>query len=170
MTSKFEWINSRSSLVLCLLGIVVAGLTIKPHITIFSSPLTTEEVKQLIADHESFVIGQNINGQLSVFHDNFSITITNKDGVKETLNKSQYEKKITDLSKLGIRHSIKDLHQDITHISNDTAIVSMIAKETVIIKNFIPKINETKLYQTIIVKKDGGVVKILKVSSITEKA
>ena len=169
MASKFDWFSSRSNLVACLLGIVVAGLTIKPHVTFFSSPLTEMEVEQLITNHESFVIGKNVNGQLSVFHESFSITTTNKDGVKETLNKSQYEKKITDLSKLDIKYFIKDLHQDITLISDDTAIVSIVAKETAIIKGFIATMNQAKLYQTIVVKKDNGTAKIIRVSSIAEE-
>ena len=170
MSKIFEWVYIKAKFIFLMLAIASSFIGIFKALPFEDNALTESSINQLLNDHESFVKTKNLEGQMSLFHEDFTISINHASGREENLNKDQYKKMMSDLNNMNIGYSIDEKSKEVSKIDSETAVVTMLSKQRISLGNSFALHHDTDLYQTIFITQTDKGPKILKVLSVSKKA
>lgn len=169
MKKIFKRINNKIKIIGLYLTIALSVLAITPQISsLFNQELTNDEAILLVNKLESFVNGENIEGQLDLMDDEFMLEVKYSNDRDEKVNKDQYRKMLLDAKTLGLGYEITDRSVQITRLKDGLVMVNVAYDQEVRHKTIGFGYKE-RMYQSMVLHSVGGEPKVLSVSSIAKK-
>ena len=160
---KFKTIKNYVTFLSVIVTLVVTLYAFIPKVLSAMSPIDKSQVEQMLRKHESFVSDGNIEGMLSVYHPSFSMDLIYDSGRVESFDKSQIAKHLETMM-LIVSTSVEDITKQVSVVGDNQALVSIVMKQKTDLKE-MPIVNNTLVYQSMLVTKYDGEPKILKVLS-----
>lgn len=164
---KFEVVNSYTTFISVLLAISMGLYAFIPQLLSTFSTTNDEEVRQLLADHKSFERDGNVRGMMSFYHPEFFMEVIHSSGKRETFSSSQLSKHQELLNAL-FPIDVIDKSIQATLLSDKQALVSIVMEQNIKMPGSLG-VKRERLYQSMLLEKHDGKVKILRILSFAEK-